>query len=227
MGFKDLFKKKDKGSVGPMYLYTDDEIKELDEYICETFGNYANVFHELLSPDVHLDICVIDPTEEEPFYKLVTMGAGAYTMGVPEKYREYCSPNAEYVIFVPKDWDINNSDINWYWPLKLLKDTARLPIWCDTWLGYGHTTQADEAGATYAPSTKFNSIVLNFPVTKNEDAGPLKMSSGKTIFCYQIIPLYPEELKFKMDNGADALFDKFQEKGIDATVVNNDRPSSL
>ena len=30
MGFKDLFKKKDKGSVGPVYLYTDDEIKELE-----------------------------------------------------------------------------------------------------------------------------------------------------------------------------------------------------
>ena len=70
-------------------------------------------------------------------------------------------------------------------------------------------------------------ILLNFPVTKNEDAGPLKMSSGKTIFCYQIIPLYPDELKFKMDNGADALFDKFQEKGIDATLVNNDRPSAM
>ena len=30
-------------------------------------------------------------------------------------------------------------DEKWYWPIRLLKSLARLPIASDTWLGFGHT----------------------------------------------------------------------------------------
>ena len=53
-------------------------------------------------------------------------------------------------------------------------------------------------------------------------------STGKTITFYQVIPMFPEELKFKMDTGdAGALFDKFEEKGIEYKVVDNNRRSAL
>lgn len=51
------------------------------------------------------------------------------------------------------------------------------------------------------------------------------MSSGKVINFYQIIPLYPEELKFKMENNAETLFEKFNEKGIPYKVVDVNRNS--
>ena len=53
------------------------------------------------------------------------------------------------------------------------------------------------------------------------------MPSGKVINFYEIIPMYPEELQFKMENGADALFEKFEEKGIQYRVVDINRRSAL
>ena len=222
MGLFDRFKKHKE--QGPLFLYSGEELEAVDSFISETIGNFDNVFHEIISPDIHLDVCFVKPSDDEPYYKLVTIGAGAYKMGVPDKWKEYNIEHAEYIICVPKDWDINSSEIEDYWPIKLLKDVARLPIWCDTWLSFGHTTQADEEGTPYAPNVRFNSVILGFANNAQGDVR-LMLPSGKAINFYQLTPLYPEELKYKMENGADALFELFEKKGIDSKVIDPNRES--
>ena len=220
-------KKRDEKATGfPPYLYTDSEIEELDAFIVDMFGDYKNVFHELASPDIHLDVCIVDPTDEEPYYKLVTMGAGAYKMRIPEPWREYQIDYAEYVIYLPADWDLNSGEEKDYWPVRTLKDVARLPILCDTWLCFGHTMQSDEEGSAYASNTRLNSVVLNFAENKKGDVR-LILSSGKVINFYEVIPLYPEELAFKIENGADALFAKLREKEIPYKVLDINRKNGM
>ena len=220
-------KKRDETELSlPQYLYDDSEIEEVDNFICDMFGDYKNVFHEIASPDIHLDVCIVEPTEDDPYYKLVTMGAGAYKMHIPEKLQKYQLDYAEYVIYLPKFWNINSGEETDYWPIRVLKDVARLPIWNNTWLSYGHTTQSDEQGSAYASNTRFNSVVLNFAENRKGDIR-LMMSSGKVINFYEIIPMYPEELAFKMENGAEALFDQFNEKNIQFKVVDINRKSAL
>ena len=227
MGFFDRFKKKEKKEdLMPLYLYDEKDLNEVDEYISKAFGNFENVFHEIISPDIHLDVCFIPSTNEEPFFKLVTMGAGAYDMDIPEQWKEYRLERAEYVIYVPKEWNLNSPEIADYWPIKVLKDVARLPILCDTWLSFGHTTQDDEEGSPYAPNTKFNSVVLDF-CENHQGEVRLETSSGKTINFYQIIPLYPEELEFKMNNDAETLIDLFDKKNIEYKIVDINRRSAL
>ena len=53
------------------------------------------------------------------------------------------------------------------------------------------------------------------------------MSSGKVVNFYEIIPLYPEELAFKRENGAEALFEKFDEMGISYKVLDINRKNAL
>ena len=53
------------------------------------------------------------------------------------------------------------------------------------------------------------------------------MPSGKTINFYEIVPLYPEELQYKIENGADALFELFEEKGIPYKVLDLNRKNAL
>lgn len=59
------------------------EFDELESYIMNTFGEMENVFHEVYSPDIHVDIAIIPPNEHDHFYKLITMGIGAHDMHVP------------------------------------------------------------------------------------------------------------------------------------------------
>ena len=45
-------------SRGPE-IYTEDEMSAIEQHIKNTFGEFENVFHELVSPDIHVDICVV------------------------------------------------------------------------------------------------------------------------------------------------------------------------
>ena len=123
-------------------LYTEDEMSAIEQHIQNTFGDFENVFHELASPDIHVDICVVPPSEERDYYTLVTMGMGAHRMHVPEELAEYKLERAELVIALPPDWKLDGESMEeerWYWPIGLLKVLAHLPIASDTWLGWGHT----------------------------------------------------------------------------------------
>ena len=78
------------------------------------------------------------PSEERDYYTLVTMGMGAHRMNVPEELAEYKLERAELAIALPADWKLDQEsmkDEKWYWPIRLLKSLARLPINCDSWLG--------------------------------------------------------------------------------------------
>ncbi len=67
MGLFDFLKKdgskEENNEQLLQFFYEEDELNELDRFICEKFGEYKSVFHEMASPDVHLDVCIIDPTQ--------------------------------------------------------------------------------------------------------------------------------------------------------------------
>ena len=46
------------------------------------------MFHEILSPDIHVDIYIMKPTPERNYYVLSTFGMGAHRMNVPEELAE-------------------------------------------------------------------------------------------------------------------------------------------
>ncbi len=114
-------------------------MEEFESYVKNSFGECEEVFHEMISPDIHLDIIIVPPNDKDDYYKLITMGAGAYAMNVPKKLKRYDLRHAEYVIYLPKKWNINSSDMKDYWPIGMLKKIARVPIMADTWMGPGHT----------------------------------------------------------------------------------------
>ena len=216
MGLLDRFKKKNKeeAPVGPYYLYDEKEIEELDAYLQQALGDYKNVFHEMVSPDIHCDIALLDPTEEAPYWKLVTMGAGAYRMNVPTELAEYQLEYAEYIIYLPSDWNLGSNEENDYWPIRTLKDISRLPIYCDTWLGYGHTIQANAEGTPYASNTKFNNTMLVNAITNEGKRMQVQLSSGKVVNFYLLLPIYQEELEFKQEKSADELVDLLSETDV-------------
>lgn len=186
-------------------VYDEEEVEALDAHIEKYFGASENVFHEIVSPDIHVDIYVIEPTPARNFYTLITVGMGAHLMDVPEELDEYKLKRAEMVIYLPADWDIYNGDEEYYWPLRWLKILARLPIKHDTWLGWGHTVPN---GGPFADNTLLSGVMLINPEDVEEGAAICELPNGEEVNFYQVIPVYEEEMNYKIEHGAEGLLDK-------------------
>lgn len=204
-----LFKKKKTNQ--PMYLYTEKEIKKYEEFIEENFGEIKTVLHEIVSPDIHLDVLVVEPTKENNYYKLITMGMGAYKMNVPKQFKKYELEKSELVMYLPPTWNINSAKEEDYWPIRQLKIIARLPIENNTWLGWGHSISNDDNNNPYASNTGFCSMILINALNNKYENLDLKLGKDKINF-YQLFPLYQEELEYKLNNGTEALANLFDEE---------------
>ena len=205
-------------------VYSEDEMSAIEQHIKNTFGEFENVFHELVSPDIHVDICVVPPSDERDYYTLVTMGMGAHRMNVPEELAEYKLERAELAIALPPDWKLDEEslkDERWYWPIRLLKSLARLPIASDTWLGFGHTMDNKE---NFAENTKLCAAILTGPQSTEEGGEVCTLPGGEEVNFYQVIPLYEDELDYKLEHDVDALLNKM--RGI-SFVVNPTRQNAI
>jgi len=203
-------------------VYSEKEIDAVEAHISRFFGKYENVLHEIVSPDIHVDIAVIEPTEERNYYTLVTMGMGAHRMNVPKELRERRLERAEMMICLPPDWTINSSDEKFYWVLRWLKIMARLPIEQNTWLGWGHTVPNEEP---FAENTELCCMLVLFPEQFGEEAVICEMPDGSQVIFYQIVPLYDDEMNFKLQNGTETLLAKMSAEMT--AVVDINRPSAL
>ena len=205
-------------------LYTEAEMSAVEQHIKRTFGEFGHVFHELVSPDIHVDICVVPPSEERDYYTLVTMGMGAHRMNVPEELAEYRLERAELAIALPPDWKLDEESMKeekWYWPIGLLKVLARLPAAGDTWLGFGHTMDKQ---SPFAKDTKLCASLLTGPQGVEDGCEVCILPNGETVNFYQVIPLYRDEMEYKLEHNADALIEKMAEVSF---VVQPERPNCL
>ena len=213
-----LFDKLKKNSL----LYTEQEMEEYESYIEKNFGKIEGIIHELVSPDIHIDIIVIAPTEKDNYYKLITMGMGAYKMNIPKELKDYELSRAELILYLPPTWDINSNKEEDYWPIRYLKTLARLPLQSNSWLGTGHTISSDEKNSPFASNTKFCSILLLNATNLKDEELELTLKTRKTINFYQLFPLYLEEMQYKFDFGTTKLLGLFSEKDL-FPIVNIER----
>ncbi len=205
-------------------LYTDDEMSAIEQHINRTFGEFDYVFHELVSPDIHVDICMVPPAEERNYCTLVTMGMGAHLMNVPEELSDYRLERAELAIALPPEWKLDKESMNderWYWPVRLLKDMARLPILSNTWLGWGHTMDNQKP---FSEDTGLCAAILVGLQNVKDDCCFCPLPDGSEVNFYQVIPLYRQELEYKLEHDAGALIEQMED--VDFVVYPN-RPNSM
>ncbi len=210
--------------TGVPEVYTEEEMEAIERHIQQYFGKFENVLHELSSPDIHVDICAVPPSQERDYYTLVTMGMGAHRMNVPEELAEYKLERAELAIALPGNWKLKHEDLKnerWYWPIRLLKSLARLPINCGSWLGHGHTVENREP---FADNTKLCTAILISPQGTEDGSEVCTLPNGEEVNFYQVIPLYGDELDYKLAHDADALLDKMDDISF---VVRPDRPDAI
>ncbi|MCY7488009.1 MULTISPECIES: suppressor of fused domain protein [Paenibacillus] len=177
-------------------------------------GRNSSVFHEIISDIVHIDVNVMEPTEEEPFWVLYTTGMSDLPMTIPNEIQAELDENidrAEVMMFLPASWELSEEafkDDNNYWPIRLMKQMARFPHQYNTWLGYGHTIPNYQDYEPYADGTGLNGVVF---YQLKEEISVIPTKDGNKVHTYFLIPLYKEEMDYKLEHGMDALIDKLSE----------------
>lgn len=190
-------------------------IEQITGHIDAHVGRPANVFHELVSELVHLDVHVVDPTPERDYYTLVTSGMSDRPMAVPEGAEEF--RYAELLICLPPTWKLEQRDFKDeanFWPVRWLKMLARLPHEYDTWLAPGHTVPNGDPPRPFARNTGLCCALVADPVLFNAGFRRLYAGPEKTINFLALVPLYREEMDFKLRHGYEALAERLAEAGV-------------
>ncbi len=206
---------------------SEEEAQRWSAHLEQHLGGIATVFHELLSDTVHLDVLVFPATAERPYHVLVTQGMSALPMQVPE---EADAPAfAELMVVLPSDWPIDGEqakDERWYWPMRALKSVARLPHLYDTWIGFGHTIPNGDPAEPYDESTQHCCVIVGRPSLFDDALSRCETSDGKVVQLYALFPIHEDEMRFKLEQHAEALFEKLAARQV-SEVVDAKRRSAL
>lgn len=206
--------KKDKTTC--IEKYSLKEMNLIEAHIDKYFGKLTYVNHEIESPDIHLDVCIIEPTPDRDYYTLITMGMGAHKMNVSKGFVKSKLNRAELIITLPSYWEFDTNEEKWFWPIRLIKELGRLPIHSNTWLGYSHTISNQ---SSYDKSTKLSGSYLSFPYEVRNDIKCFRKKIGmlKQINFYQVVPIYEEEMDYKLEKGVEE-FEKLFPENFDMIV---------
>jgi hypothetical protein len=194
---------------------SDDDSQHIDaivEHVTQHIGPIANVFQEIHSAVVRIDLLVVGPQENRQFVTLVTCGMSDLPMRVPLEDPDDLAriPElrfAELLLALPPDWPLTPDafkDEASYWPLRWLKRLARLPHQMDGWLGLGHTIPNGDPPQPLAANTNFAGWLIDEPVVLPAEVQKLR-TGERAINFYAAVPLYVGEMELKLRQGGGAL----------------------
>ena len=190
-------------------------IGAVSDHLERFFGPVGAVFHEIVSDRVHVDVHFVSPGADREWITLVTSGMAERPMTVPDGLEDY--RYAELVLALPADWPLAEDALaheTYYWPLRLLKDLARLPHDYGTFLCWGHTIPNGDPPEPYADGTSFCGALVADARLTPEEFDQLALPDGRSVYFYGVYALLADEMEFKLEHGAAALLDRFVEEHV-------------
>lgn len=220
MGFlKRLFGKRTQ------YL-TDEEFTAINEHYDRYVGETTNVFHEIVSDRVHIDVNIIPEVPGRDFKVLYATGMSALPMpGLPRE-----SQYAELFVVLPKDWPIEGDpleDERNFWVIRMLKTMSRIPTDYGKGIYPGISMPNSDPDQPF-PGTGFYGMMLGTPGIFDPMFEQLNVGE-KTINFYPLLPMTKPEVDWKMvQPSATALLERLNDLKLDpleVTLVNPNRSS--
>jgi hypothetical protein len=191
---------------------------EIVAHIQKRIGPVHMSYAEIVHGDPPITVHHVKSSLFRRYEVLVTSGMSTRPMTVPAEAAE--SRFAEVLAILPRGWPLAMSELQDernYWPIRLLKTLARYPHENDTWLGHGHSLANGGAEADitpYADGTALCAAVLLPPMSLGEAAWSFKRADGELVYFWAVVPLHLNEMKHKIEHGADALMDLFDKHGV-------------
>jgi len=199
--------------IQPVTDFPEDTDEAVAAHVEMHLGSVRQVWRELISDAVHIDVLQVEPSEERPFWTLVTCGMSRMAMDAPVEAAAY--RRAELFLCLPRDWPMSRAEFqnqNHSWPFHLLKELARLPLRHQTWVGPGHSIGNYDGDQLrpYSEQTRFCcALVLPPMVCAPPEFHELQLPD-RLIRFYGVWPLYQEEAELKINAGYEALLARLE-----------------
>lgn len=166
---------------------TPDTLSDGDEALMEGvsahlerhYGKIPQVFHEIVSPQAHIDLYPYPADADRPFHIVATSGMAEKPMLGPDG-----ETYAELVLLLPPDWPLDNdawSDERHYWPIRWLKRVARFHYETGRWLGEGHVLAHGEPPTLIHSSMPYDSVLLAAPRRLPQSFHRLNLPDGREV----------------------------------------------
>ena len=171
-----------------------------------------------------IDLLLISTEKRSPIQLLVSNGLSSYEQPVPDKYATL--KHIEIYFCLPSYWELEdreNPRMNWVQPW--IQKLAKHLIDKQTWYGVGHTFPNGNPVEAISPSMQQKYFLLNSPTYLSEELKPLQVGD-KIVEFLAIVPIFEDELDYKMGKGTYKLQKKFLDKNI-TELLDDYRMSTL
>ncbi len=180
----------------------------LEQTLIERFGE-NNVKTHLSASENDFPLLEIKIEMRSEIIVLMTNGLSDYAMPVPEKYKE--RNHAELYFCLPSYWDLTTE--NGKWVIEWIQKLAKHCIEKETWYGIGHTFPNGNPALPLSNTMKQKYLMLNSPYFLEKELSPIQ-TEDKEIHFLGIIPIFEDEMDYKMGKGTYKLLQKIEGKGV-------------
>ncbi|MEM1024107.1 MAG: suppressor of fused domain protein [Myxococcota bacterium] len=195
--------------------------KQLLEHVQATIGPVHGVVDCGPAFGVHVELFHVPPTEGKRFHVLTTAGVSDRAQAVPEGEENGCA-RVELLIGLDDSWPVDEKGfITETWPLRLLDVIGRFPHEQEAWLSLGHTIPNGQPPEPFFPEGPAGVLVLP-PVALMPEVEWVEID-GEPVRFMALVPVYKDELEFKVQRGVDALLERFDKRDINE-VFSKERP---
>ena len=165
--------------------YHGKDLSRINSFIKRNYGNPSRVIHERMSKYVHTDIYVIQESDEQPYYTLVSLGMGTGDMYIEEDDKAYIEL-VLYLSHAPADKE-QEDFFSW-----LLIDLTKYPFANETAFDEGHTLEYTVLNDKQFP---YDGFVFRQSRTKcGRNAAKVNLPDSETTVRFlDLIPVYKEE----------------------------------
>lgn len=151
-----------------------------------------------------------------PITVVMTSSLSTYEMPVSEKWkgREF----NELFVCLPSYWDLedlNNPNFNWVyeWLYKL----EQFVLDKQSWFGPGHTIPCGNPPVAISTLLQQEYFIFIDPIFLQEGLKPLQ-TDGKTIHFLAVVPIFGDELDYKMGKGTHKFVRRFIQRKNDERI---------
>jgi hypothetical protein len=163
----------------------------------------------------------IKATKQRPYHILFTSGLADKAQNTSENYPEF--KHIELYICLPDYWKIEKKDPEHHWPIEWLDRIGAAHQTTESWFGPGDTMRAGNPPKAFSPKMEQDHFILAEPM-KIESLIDLELDN-KLVKFLSVIPIYREELEYKLRNSAKHFMAKYELAGH-TELVDNFRETS-